>query len=137
MRENRELTYRHGDSFFGAFGLSEAARGIIGGAVEEMIDSAEHVMLRKHLKFETRPRLAAQTIPKVVFRQADGPERFASEALPGGNGARQSRNIAAQYLLRCASYALPKLMIWSFAERSEMRRLVSTMQKFACQLPRM
>lgn len=68
----KELVRDRSQSFLGALGLLEAARGVIHGAVEEIIDPAEHVVLREHCHLETGPGLAAEKVPEIVFRQDNG-----------------------------------------------------------------
>jgi len=73
----KELICGGDEGLLGALRLLEAARRVKHGAVEEMVDHAEHVVFRKNFYLETGPGFPIEKVPEIVFGQNNGPQEFA------------------------------------------------------------
>jgi hypothetical protein len=121
------------------------SRSEVHGAIEELVNPAEHLMLGQDFDLETRPGFAVEKVPQIVFREDDGPEEFAEghslAVTPGAN----FRILALDILLGAGRQPLPEMAIdfvntllefvlRYFVERRKAQGALDSVQQFLSEL---
>lgn len=153
VREETRLT-SGGESVFGLSGMLDKSSflvtscGEVHGAIEELIDPAEHLMFRQDFDLEAGPGFAVEKVPKIVFRQDDGPEEFAERHSLAITARANFGILALDILFGAGRQPLPEmaidfvntlleLVLGHFAERRKTQGAPDAVQQFLGELMRM